>query len=390
LLNSSVAANEDRVTISTDELQTSSLPSLIPETPAPKPQVNETSEGHFDDDGKKVHMEDTIIVDCSALFREFDLPVVKRGRKKVVTYSKKRKHVEAVEDSEVPDSQETNAGTEASTSPKKGSPSKKKRKSIGRRSKRLSQVGQSQEDEVERSQSVSVDLDASTQQMDDTTEMSIVQEPTIPEGAKVPDTNVDIEVEKYAVAQTYGEGEKEINTTSMIEDMSVNPSTEIVEETFISANDPPDNLEIDAVGETTVDETSSALVSPKAGTREEVIAATPNAYEIITNISQPAEPAPTSPPTDGILTSESPILSAKPENDIPSAQAELELEPEPEPEREVEVEVNAVQSLKDKLRGLILELQTAALSREEVNGFEDMFIDAKEQLYAAGRRGRNL
>jgi hypothetical protein len=404
LLNSSVAANEDRVTASTDELQTSPLPSLIPETPAPKPQATETSEEYFDDDGMQVHMHDTIIVDCSALFREFDLPVVKRGRRKVVTYSKKRKHVEAVEDSEVPDSQETNAGTEgnvirraedrklltfaASTSPKKGTPSKKKRKSIGRRSKRLSQVGQSQELEVERSRSVSVDLDASTQQIDDTTEMSIVQEPTVPAEAEVLDTNVDPEVVKYDVAQSDGEGEEEMNMTSVIEDMSINPSTEIVEETFIGANEPSDNLEIDVVEDTTVDETSSALVSLKAETHEEGISATLNAHEIITNGSQPAEPAPSSPPTDGTPTSESPILSSKPENDTPSHEAVLELEPEPD--REIEVEINGVQSMKDKLQGLILDLQTAALSREEVNSFEDMFMDAKEQLFAAGRRGRNL
>jgi hypothetical protein len=338
------------------------------------------------------------------LFREFDLPVVKRGRKKVVTYSKKRKHVEAVEDSEVPDSQETNAGTEgnvirraedrklltfaASTSPKKGTPSKKKRKSIERRSKRLSQVEQSQELEVERSRSVSVDLDASTQQIDDTTEMSIVQEPTVPAETEVLDTNVDPEVMKYDVAQSDGEGEEEMNMTSVIEDMSINPSTEIVEETSIGANDPSDNLEIDVVEDTTVDETSSGLVSPKAETREEGIAATPNAHEIITNGSQHAEPAPSSLPTDGTPTSESPILSSMPENDTPSHQAVLELEPEPE--REVEVEINGVQNMKDKLQGLILDLQTAALSREEVNNFEDMFMDAKEQLFAAGRRGRNL
>jgi hypothetical protein len=400
LLNSSVAANEVRTTTSTDELQTSPLPSLIPETPAPKPQATETFEGYFDDDGMQVHMDDTIIVDCSALFHEFDLPVVKRGRK-VVTYSKKRKHVEAVEDSEVPDSQETNAGTEgnvtwraedrklltfvASTLPKKGTPSKKKRKSIGRRSKRLSQVGQSQEDEVERSRSLSVDLDASTQEMDDTTEMSIVQEPTLPAETEVPATNVDIEVVKDGVAHTDGGDEEEINMTSVVDDVSINPSNEIVEETFIGANDSQDNLELDVVEDTTVDETSSALVSPKAETREEGIAATSNSHEIITNGSQPAEPARTSLPPGVIPTSESPILSSKPEDDIPSV-----LELEPEPEREVEIEINGVQSMEDKLQGLILDLQTAVLSREEVNSFEDMFMDAKEQLFAAGRRGRNL
>jgi len=224
--------------------------------------------------------------------------------------------------------------------------------------------------------------------MDDTSEMPIVQEPTVPAEAEVPDTNVDVKVVKYDVAQNDEEGEEEINMTSVIEDMSMNPSTEIVEETFIGANDSPDNLEIDVVEDTTVDETSSALVSPKAETREEGIAATSNAHEIITNGYQPAEPAPISPPTDGISASESLILSSKPENDTPSHQAVLELEPEPE--REVEIEINGVQSMKDKLQGLILDLQTAALSREEVNSFEDMFMDAKEQLFAAGRRGRNL
>jgi hypothetical protein len=112
LLNSSVAANEDREPTSTDQLQTSSLPSLIPETPAPKIQAIEISGRYFDDDGNVVRTEDAIIVDCSALFREEELPLVKRGRKKGVMYSKKRKHMEAVEDSEVPDSQDSNARIE--------------------------------------------------------------------------------------------------------------------------------------------------------------------------------------------------------------------------------------------------------------------------------------
>lgn len=48
----------------------------------------------------------------------------------------------------------------------------------------------------------------------------------------------------------------------------------------------------------------------------------------------------------------------------------------------------AMRSMRDKLQGLISELATAALTREEVSVFEDMFMDAKEKLYGAARRGR--
>ena len=47
-----------------------------------------------------------------------------------------------------------------------------------------------------------------------------------------------------------------------------------------------------------------------------------------------------------------------------------------------------MRSMREKLQGLISELGTAALTREEVNVFEDMFMDAKEKLYGAARRGR--
>jgi hypothetical protein len=42
-----------------------------------------------------------------------------------------------------------------------------------------------------------------------------------------------------------------------------------------------------------------------------------------------------------------------------------------------------------KLQSIIIgDLGTKALSREEVNEWEDLFFDAKQELYAAGRRGR--
>ena len=47
-----------------------------------------------------------------------------------------------------------------------------------------------------------------------------------------------------------------------------------------------------------------------------------------------------------------------------------------------------MRSMREKFQGLISELATAVLTREEVSVFEDMFMDAKEKLYGAARRGR--
>jgi hypothetical protein len=55
---------------------------------------------------------------------------------------------------------------------------------------------------------------------------------------------------------------------------------------------------------------------------------------------------------------------------------------------EVVVEAPSVQGLKDRLQGIIGDLGTVALSRDEMNDLEDMFMDAKQQLYSAARRSR--
>jgi hypothetical protein len=77
-------------------LQTSSIPSLVPETPGP--QRNESTPIFFDDEGQEISLEDSIIVDTSRL-KFFQPTVRKRG--------KKRRYQEFVpESSEVPDGQE--------------------------------------------------------------------------------------------------------------------------------------------------------------------------------------------------------------------------------------------------------------------------------------------
>jgi len=51
--------------------------------------------------------------------------------------------------------------------------------------------------------------------------------------------------------------------------------------------------------------------------------------------------------------------------------------------------VSMLQSMKQKLYSLIGELSAAALGRREVHELEDMFMDAKRELYDAELRGRN-
>ncbi|CAD6447965.1 4acba6b2-06ee-422d-a714-a7b85db6248c [Sclerotinia trifoliorum] len=48
------------------------------------------------------------------------------------------------------------------------------------------------------------------------------------------------------------------------------------------------------------------------------------------------------------------------------------------------------QNIKEKLLSLVKDLEDAALSRDEGNEMEDMFMDAKVQLYGAIKRGRQL
>jgi hypothetical protein len=71
---------------------------------------------------------------------------------------------------------------------------------------------------------------------------------------------------------------------------------------------------------------------------------------------------------------------------IPSV--ELPLSANAPVEAEVKKEALTMQDMKQRLQSLINDLATASLTREEVNVFEDMFMDAKEKLYGAARRGR--
>jgi hypothetical protein len=64
------------------------------------------------------------------------------------------------------------------------------------------------------------------------------------------------------------------------------------------------------------------------------------------------------------------------------------VEPEISSPAAAEPEIPTMYRMREKLQGLITDLHTASLTREEVNELEDMFMDAKGLLYGAGRRGR--
>jgi hypothetical protein len=110
----SLPQSEDKGLESISEIQKlSSDPSLIPETPAAKP--NEASTKVIID-GEEIDWETTIIVDTSSLENGDDPPTIKRGtpRKSLLTYSKKRKHHFIDEDTgDVPDSQAAKASVES-------------------------------------------------------------------------------------------------------------------------------------------------------------------------------------------------------------------------------------------------------------------------------------
>ena len=347
--------------------KSSSIPSLIPETPGMPVQA----EPIVDEDGQEIDAEDTIVVDTSSL--KHWRPTAKRGKRK----GRKRKHHETSGDSnEIPDSQDAMAGSESkcstlelwkpelietASSPQKASPSKRspaKKKPRGRPS-RASQVSQ-QDSDVESSQdfasqSMSADLDAQQQEMEiDGTTMSFTSNAGVEEEETVPiqepeveqnfeesfvEQGADIEVEKSFAKETR---EGDFNMEAAGADEATSPSFDIIEETTID--------------ETSLFEKSSPAVEQINNTDEEAV-------------NHPAEvPVAASPAPDTVAEA------------VEASAIEDQLQVEEKP-------VTA-ESMADKLQSLLKDLQSAALSRQEVNKLEDLFFEAKRHMYAAEERGR--
>jgi hypothetical protein len=380
--------------------------SLIPETPAAKPNEASTNEII---DGVEIDWETTIIVDASSLENGDELPTIKRGNphKRLVTYSKKRKHNLAAEDAnEVPGSQNARASVESKealwichtderltsaegNSQKKTSPSKKKHKGQPKKSSQVEQQIETNA-EVHHSQSPSVDLAVSTPEVeieDNTADMftSSAKETTIDEGVDETENLQEGSYENLPATD---------DILGTYEDASMAAATE---EGFTMAQ----------IADESIDQ--GPAMAEEAFNIAQI---TDGPMDEITDTSVVIEVCPTSPNIErdkntalnkGIFQDESSHApeSIESTNDslpeiIPATSSDFVNSPSGEPEAhtsadavfEAESETPTVQSMKEKLRSLIADMRGAALSREELNDFEDLFIDAKEQLYGAGRRGR--
>lgn len=427
-----------------EQLQTSSVPSLIPETPAPKPveplqsiDLNKAADPvepmaepvvrYYYDDGVEVNMDETIIVDTSALEREGWFRAAKRSpRKKGV----KRKHSEDL------GSQEGNV-EDAPSTPTKKSASPAKKKSRGRPKRiqpsrgsltpnRGSQVsvnfGSSQE--ISAIQSfTSVDFDTSMADTDDgmdRTEASIVNKPSTLEEDKKEEGMQDVLQEAEVLATADEPIEERLTDANPMDTSAV--EEDIVMDTILQERTTSPDAYI--VAETTLGdsssfhEPSSESNKSKVGTPQEIKPA--SADEVLIskmNIEKPKlddeaaveQHDPNAQATSVEITSDTAILQVTDDiqqsrhvevsgrlEDVIQEQTERRDEPAvqefdpPALIMSVPPEKSAVtmQSMKDKLQSLITDLRSAVLSRRDVSELEDMFMDAKRTLYDAESRGR--
>jgi hypothetical protein len=408
LRNRSTTQSEDKEPSFTSEVHgPSSDPSRIPETPAARP--NEISMKIID--GEEFDQEDTIVVDTSSLERLDSRPTAKRGGapKKLTTYANNKRKLLAEDTDEVPDSQEVEAAVEKKTkrrlaegtsevaqgqnpsaavasmqsvrscpsnealtfgvgsSPKKKSPRKKRQHG---RSSRASQASQHQADaEAEQSQSPSVDLDASMldvevedctrnvltssakttaieERADDTEELLDASREILPttEDVSTPEEDINMAPTADELVKDAGTADESIDEVAgspmVCEVQAPSPDIERFEETIINESTFKD--ESSPAPETSKPENNSSAQIIPATTSEVVETGGAAEEEASTDVPNEAEPE--------LLTLESII--------------------------------------KTKLASLIDDLKSATLSREGTRDIEDLFYDAKEQLYGAERRGR--
>jgi hypothetical protein len=253
-----------------------------------------------------------------------------------------------------------------------------KKRKVNRRSTRSSYLSLSQQTETSaepehvRSPS-SVDLDAPIPTQDVEEVAAMTEEITsIAKAVK--------ESEAAATAQT----EEDIPMADDRQKEITQPTEKVpTSDENLKINDPstdtPDASGMENVAETTFDESSwegiSDLAKAEDAPREE---------------GAPADKEDMLDPIDS--TTEMAALQG---GTVSEKEVEVEVEVEREVEREVEGEVEGeaeiptAQSMKSKLESLISDLASAVLTRGELHVFEDMFMDAKEMLYGAGRRGRD-
>ncbi|OWP04417.1 hypothetical protein B2J93_4422 [Marssonina coronariae] len=421
----------DRKSSAKNQMEYSSIPSLIPETPGLKTGERVPTIG---DDGLEYNNKDTIVVDTSSL--ENHQPVAKRSRK--ILTSKKRKLQEVSDDvNEVPDSQELAAEMDNSSS-QKASPEKKRRG----RPRRSSQVEQ-HSPEVEpshgfQSQDISVHLDKQVTEMESDGAASGGKEDNEgADGESTPGKEAEIGV-RNVKQQAWNKTRvlSPIKTKTNEREVPPTPSKEleITESSSQSTNrigvvqqvwhkiaqvvhsrsrsqegkevppTSPKELEIDESFEDypVITGAAQAVSQQPVATEEDVYMDTPGADELEPNADT----------VEGSLIDESilrnfvsplPVSEEMRLDDLilpgtsSAAGSEDHTSPPPETPAQApkdsaipETPLVTVESMASKLHSLLRDLQSASLSRREVDRLEDLFMDAKEQLYKAGKRGRNM
>ncbi|KUJ09710.1 uncharacterized protein LY89DRAFT_657169 [Mollisia scopiformis] len=415
-------ADEEVLRSEVDQFQTSSLPSLIPETPAPntgnllEPDAQSTLV-YRDDDGEVINMDETIIVDTSILELEGGLRTHKRSPRKK---GRKRKHIEEhTSTSELPDIQGgdieddvhsqslINTSTppppsvQASSFVRAVTPTKKKRKGRPSRASQARVEAESSQ-EIGASQSfTSADGDIS---MADTeismmAETSVLEQPEIKQVLPIPSETEEIQ----AIVE---DGPEKISGIDQIE-----MEDDIVMDTILL--DDPSSSDMDVVAETTFEDSSSAvqqssMQQPEVHTHKENVveqveivsaeneAPTSNGYIANDSSFSPAAAAAVGEISEDLESSLPKYAGVDNSIGVETTGAKIDSVPVHDAERESAQEDSKVeekpavtmQSMKEKLQGLITDLRSAALNRQEIHELEDMFMDAKRVLYDVELRGR--
>ena len=369
--------NKEDATIS-HSLQTSSIPSLIPETPGSPRFDSQTS--YVDDDGQDIDLENSIIVDTSRL--EFERPTFKKR-------GKKRKHPHTGENAnEVPESQDANSARyresnmykplelnltkTASESPAKGTqkgppPQKRPRG----RPPRSSQVLPEHEPSFDLGPSKDIQQheaeQATPSKVQQTKNLLSAEVLHSPGASKVDDTSTN-ELNPSAVSTSTGP--EEGTAAEAVPDQSQQLATAqaddrrpAIEHEDLPTEDIGDDIPTPAgIIEETIDE-SIANEAPSSLP----IASKPEGNTYAKDIAEP--PSTKATPV--------PELAATVEN---SSAASQEATPTPT------AKTGLIDLAKNTLRSLMGIFDRASFNRGELRELDDLLFDAKRKMYDAGSR----
>lgn len=357
--------------------------SLIPETPAAKML---DPRGKMVVEGEDLDPKDTIVVDTAAWADEERAIALRMGRKRKSMGSKKRKIGETGE-GDVPDSQERLSETPP---PQRRSPRKKQRS----RPKQSSHLSQEIDGSIDLEQSqdmASVDLDASQ-------DISFAESITdLPSPVTLNFTNVENRPEYLPVGDTSTNVEPQVPTipvevpTTEVETKESTPTGEgaspdvevllgtVIDDTKLSED------HFDASINRLTEEEDTALAAASDNIVPQDLALRPFLDELQEQLQAEQQlvieseimPMETGNKSNAVLQTTAPLEAERSDAAVRPFQVEVLRE-----------EIPTYGSVQAKVQSLVRDLALVAFTREQVSSLEDMFMDVKEKLYGAGRRGR--